>query len=181
MKEERPDKKVKVYWMDEGRFGQQGTLTRKWARRGSRPTAVKQTRYEWMYCYAAVDPDSGDAVGLLLRHVDTAHMNEFLRVMSERLKPDEHAVLVMDNAGWHVSGGLKMPANITPLFLPPYAPELNPIERLWAYIKSHFLSNRAHADYQALLDAGCRAWDALTPELLRTVCAVSWLTPGYQA
>jgi transposase len=180
MRDERPDKKIKVYWMDEGRFGQQGTLTRKWAERGSRPTAIKQTKYEWVYCYAAVDPVSGDAAGLLLRHVDTRHMNEFLRVLSEKLKPDEHAVLVMDNAGWHHSGELKMPQNITPLFLPPYSPELNPVERLWAYLKSHFLSNRAHTDYQALLDAGCHAWDALTPELLQSVCAVPWFTPGIQ-
>jgi transposase len=71
-----------------------------------------------------------------------------------------------------------MPENITPLFLPPYSPELNPIERLWASIKSHFLSNTAHADDQALLDAGCHAWDVLTPERLKSVCAVPWFTPG---
>jgi transposase len=163
--------------MDEGRFGQQGTLTRKWAPRGSRPVAVKQTRYEWVYCYAAVNPLSGDAVALLLRHVDTRHMNEFLRVFSEHLGPDEHAVLILDNAGWHRSHELIVPENVTLLFLPPYSPELNPVERLWAYLKSHFFSNTAHADYQALLDAGCHAWDHLSPALLGSLCSLSWLTP----
>jgi transposase len=72
-----------------------------------------------------------------------------------------------------------MPANITPLFLPPYSPELNAIERLWAYIKSHYLSNRAYESYEALLDAGVDAWNLLTKDLLKSLCATTWLTPGY--
>ena len=166
--------------MDEARFGQQGTLTKIWAPRGSRPVAVKQTRYEWVYLYGAVDPVTGDSAALLLPHVNTDCMNLFLKVLAETLAPDEHAVLVMDNAGWHHSGGIEMPENITPMFLPPYAPELNPIERLWAYLKSHCLSNRAYADYQALLDAGVDAWRTLTDALVRSICATSWLTPNPQ-
>ena len=167
--------------MDEARFGQQGTLTNVWAPRNSRPVAVKQTKYEWVYLYGAVDPLTGDATALLLRHVNTAHMNAFLEVFSESLGDDEHAVLVMDNAGWHHANELKMPENVTPMFLPPHSPELNPIERLWAYLKSHFLSNRAYEDYQAILDAGVDAWNRLTPELLRNVCATSWITPKCQS
>ena len=167
--------------MDEARVGQQGTLTNVWAPRGSRPTAVKQTKYEWVYVYGAVDPITGDSSALLLRHVDTAHMNAFLGVLAQSVAVDEHIVLVMDNAGWHHSKDLRMPANITPLFLPPYSPELNPIERLWAYLKSHYLSNRAFADYAALLDAGCEAWTSLTHAIIRSVCATSWIMPGDQA
>jgi transposase len=105
-------------------------------------------------------------------------LNDLEVTILERL--GEEGVLVMDNAGWHKSHDLNMPANITPLFLPPYSPELNPVERLWAYLKSHFLSNTAHADYQALLDTGCNAWDHLTPDLLKSLCAAPWLTPGDQ-
>lgn len=177
MRREHPDKKVRIFLMDEARFGQQGTLTKMWALRGSRPTSVKQTKYEWVYLYGAVDPQSGGSAAALLPHVNTECMNAFLEVLSESLGPVDHAVLVMDNAGWHHSKGLAMPPNITTLFLPPYSPELNPIERLWAYLKSHYLSNRAYEGYQALLDAGVEAWNALTSDLLRSICATSWITP----
>lgn len=164
--------------MDEARFGQQGTLTKQWALRGSRPTSVKQTKYEWVYLYGAVDPLSGEAEAALLPYVNTECMNMFLKVLSESLSPDDHAVLVMDNAGWHHAKDLQMPANITPLFLPPYSPELNSIERLWAYLKSHYLSNRVYESYEALLDAGVDAWNRLTSDMLKSICATSWLTPG---
>lgn len=180
MRRAHPDKTVRVFLMDESRFGQQGTLTKMWALRNSRPTAVKQTRYEWVYLYGAVDPLSGDTTALLMRHVDTDHMNAFLGVFSASLGPDEHAVLVMDNAGWHHAKRLKMPDNVTPLYLPPYSPELNPIERLWGYLKSHYLSNRAYQTYEALLDAGTKAWNSLTNELVASICATSWLTPETQ-
>lgn len=168
--------RVRVYFMDEARFGQQGTTTRMWAPTGSRPTAVKQTRYEWLYLYAAVEPATGHSVALQAPHVNTDTMNVFLGMLSEALAPDEHAVLIMDQAGWHKSKRLKLPENITTLLLPPYSPELNPIERLWAYLRSHYLSNRVFDDYQHLLDAGAEAWQELTQELLRSICSCSYLT-----
>lgn len=168
--------RVRVFCMDEARFGQQGTTTRMWARRGSRPTVVKQTRYEWSYLYAAVEPSTGESVALQAPQVNTGTMNVFLRMVSESLEPRDHAVLIMDQAGWHRSGRLEVPANITILLLPPYSPELNPVERLWGYLRSHYLSNRAYEGYQHLLNAGAEAWRELTPELLRTVCACPYLT-----
>lgn len=166
--------------MDEARFGQQGTTTRVWARTGSRPTAVKQTRYEWLYLYAAVEPMTGDSVALQAPQVNTGTMNVFLRMLSEHLGPHDHAVLIMDQAGWHKSKKLDLPDNITVLFLPPYSPELNPVERLWGYLRSHYLSNRAYDGYQHLLDAGAQAWQNLTPDLLRSVCACPYLTPEFE-
>lgn len=166
--------------MDEARFGQQGTLTTQWAEKGSRPTAVKQTKYEWVYLYAAVDPLSGDSSALLAPHVNIGTMEAFLQILSTEVSADDHLVLVLDQAGWHTSPNLTVPANITLLFLPPYSPELNPIERVWAYVKSHYLSNRTYADYDALLQAGTDAYRALTPDLLRSICATSWLTPENQ-
>ncbi len=144
--------------MDEARFGQQRTLTRVWAPTGSRPTAVKQTRYEWMYLYAAVEPATGASVALQAPAVNTATFNVFLEMLAGELKPDEHAVLIMDQAGWHKSKKLMLPDNISTLLLPPYSPELNPVERLWAYLRSHYLANRAFDDYRHLLDAGAEAW-----------------------
>lgn len=166
---------VRVFFMDEARFGQQGTLTRVWAPKGSRPTAVKQTRYEWVYLYAAVEPASGASVALQAPLVNTGTFNVFLGMLSEELGPKDHAVLIMDQAGWHKAKALIVPANITVLYLPPYSPELNPVERLWAYLRSHFLSNRVFDDYRHLLDAGAEAWQQLTPDTLRSVCSCFYL------
>ena len=161
--------------MDEARFGQQGTLTRQWAPRGSRPTAVKQTRYEWVYLYAAVESATGHSVALQAPNVNAATFNVFLKMLADDLGPSNHAVLIMDQAGWHKARALRVPENITILYLPPYSPELNPVERLWAYLRSHYLANRVFDDYQHLLDAGADAWQRLTPHVLRSVCACSYL------
>ena len=162
--------------MDEARFGQQGTTTRIWAATGSRPTAVKQTRYEWVYLYAAVEPATGESVALQAPQVNTGTMNVFLKMLGQELGPLDHAVLIMDQAGWHKSRALLLPENISVLLLPPYSPELNPVERLWAYLRGHYLSNRVFEDYKHLLDAGAQAWQRLTPERLRSVCACPYLT-----
>jgi transposase len=166
---------VRVYFMDEARFGQQGTLTRTWAQRGSRPTAVKQTRYEWLYLYAAVEPATGQSTALLAPHVNTDVFNTFLQMLSTDLSPADHAVLIMDQAGWHVTKKLRVPDNVTILFLPPYSPELNPIERLWAYLRSHYLANRAYNDYEHLMQAAGEAYRKLTPERLRSICHCDYL------
>ena len=79
-------------------------------------------------------------------------MNHHLRFISEQAGQDVHVVVVLDQAGWHIAKALQVPENITLLHLPPYSPELNPIERLWAYIKSHYLSNRVYKDYEELFD-----------------------------
>lgn len=162
--------------MDEARFGQQGTTTRMWAKTGSRPTAVKQTRYEWVYLYAAVEPATGVSVALQAPLVNTETMNVFLRMLGQELDPLDHTVLIMDQAGWHKSRALLLPENISVLLLPPYSPELNPVERLWAYLRSHYLSNRVFDDYKHLLNTGAEAWQRLTPERLRSVCACPYLT-----
>jgi transposase len=70
---------------------------------------------------------------------------------------------------------------VTPLYLPPYSPELNSIERLWAYLKSHYLSNRPYDDYDALLNAGVHAWNSLSPDQVASICSTSWLTPEDQS
>ena len=168
-------KKVRVWFMDEARFGQQGTITDVWAPRGSRPTAVRQTRYEWVYLYAAVEPATGESAALLAPHVNTGTMNAFLSVLAAERKPDEQFVLIMDQAGWHKSKALKLPEGITTLLLPAYSPELNPTENLWHYVRSHYLSNRRYDDYESLLDAGTDAYRRLTPEVIKSVCACPYL------
>ena len=162
--------------MDQARLGQQGTLTRVWARRGSRPVVLKQTEYQWVYLWAAVDTD-GEIAAMITPTVNTDLMNRFLAGLAGMLGGDEHAVLVLDNAGWHVAKALRVPANITLLYLPPYSPELQPAERLWLWLRSHQLSNRIYAGYDDLVRQADAALQTLRPELLKNLCAVSWFTP----
>jgi len=172
-----PGKRLRLFIQDEVRFGQQGTNTTVWARRGTRPTAVRQTEYQYLWVLGAVCPETGQGEGLISPCLNTSVVNAFLREFSSALPPDEHAVMLWDGAGFHTSHKLKVPDNITLIQLPPYSPELNPMENLWHYLKSHYWSNRVYADYEELEEAAIDAWRAavLDPELMKTVCNSPYL------
>jgi len=172
-----PERRLRIYFEDESRFGQQGTTTNIWARKGSRPTAVRQTEYQYLWVFGAVCPETGHAEGLLSPRLSTEVVNVFLEQFSVSLPADEHAVLIWDGAGFHTSHSLRVPQNVTLLQLPAYSPELNPIENLWHYLKSHYWSNRAYADYDQLEAAAIDAWRraVLNPDLMKTVCAAKYL------
>lgn len=89
--------------------------------------------------------------------------------------------MVLDNAGWHVAKALKVPKNITLLPLPPYSPQLNLIERIWAYLRSHYLSNRVYSDYDGLFDTCGEAWNQLDETRLISLTHTAWLTHVVQA
>jgi transposase len=152
-------------------------MTRVWAKKGSRPTAAKQTKHEWVYLDAAIEPARTASVALQASHVSTGTMNVFLKMMSAELGPREHAMLIMDHAGWHKSKNLRVPDNITVLYLPPYSPELNPVERLLGYLRSHHFANRVYDGYDHLLAATAQAWQLLTPARLQSTCRCTYLTP----
>jgi len=103
-------------------------------------------------------------------------MNEHLRLLGEQVGPRRHVILVLDQAGWHVAKALGIPDNITLLHLPPYSPELNPVERLWAYLKSHYLSNRIFIDYDDLFAAVRTAWLQLGEPRLQSLTRTAWIT-----
>ncbi len=173
---ERNGQRLEVWYEDESRFGQQGTLTRVWAKRGSRPRAVRQTQYDYLWVLGAVCPATGQSCGLLLPQLNTDGVNLFLAECSSQLAPAVVALMIWDGAPFHRSKSLVIPHNIRLLELPPYSPELNPVENLWHYLKSHHWSNRQYEDYEALLDAAQHAWMrvCLNPELMKTVCAVHY-------
>lgn len=166
-----------MFFEDECRFGQQGTLTRVWARRGSRPTAVRQTEYDSVWLIGAVSPQTGQAEAILSPVLNTSIINQFLDQFSRSLAPDIHAVLIWDGAGFHRAGHLKVPANVTLIRLPSYSPELNPIENLWHFLRSHFWSNRTYRDYDELFDVAEQTWIAhcLHHDLIQSVCAAPYL------
>lgn len=172
-----PGKKLRVFFQDEARFGQQGTLTNVWAATGSRPRAVRQTEYEYLWVLGAVCPQTGHAEGLLSPRLNTDVINVFLHEFSATLASNEHAVMIWDGAGFHTSNTVEVPENVTLVQLPPYSPELNPMENLWHYLKSHYWSNRFHEDYEALERTAIAAWrDAVLDKgLMKTVCSAPYV------
>jgi transposase len=176
---ERPGKRLRVYFQDESRFGQQGTNTSVWAKKNSRPTAVRQTDYEYLWVLGAVCPETGHAEGLLSPQLNTKIVNSFLELFSKTIPAGEHAVVVWDGAGFHTAKTLRTPGNVTLVSLPPYSPELNPIENLWHYLKSHFWSNRVYEDYDALENAAMDAWRTavLDQQFIQTVCNAPYAIP----
>lgn len=138
---------------------------------------MKQTQYDYLYVLGAACPATGQTAGLLAPSINTGVVNRFLKEMSKEIDEGVHVVLIWDGAGYHRSGELEMPKNITAIKLPPYSPELNPIENLWHYLRSHHWSNQKYENYDALREAGCDAWQktCLNEEIVKSVCRVKYL------
>ncbi len=134
-------------------------------------------RFTFAYIFAAVEPGTDNAFALVMPYADTAAMQAFLDRFSETIAEDDHAVMVLDQAGWHGSNSLAVPANITLVPLPAYSPELNPVERVWLYLKERFLSHRLLDDYDAIVNAACGAWNRLLAEAgrIRALCSYPWI------
>ena len=103
-------------------------------------------------------------------------MNIHLGLVSQHLAVNSHALLIMDQAGWHSSAkDLKISTNITILDLPPYSPELNPVERLWLWLKENHLSNIFIKKGDDLLELGCKVWNKLNNDIVKSVCHENYL------
>ena len=145
-------------------MGQKGRTCHRWYQRGVRPPGLADKRFASLYLFAACRPGTDEAFALALPEATTAGMSLFLSEFARELAPGVHAALILDRAGWHVARGLTVPDNITLVPLPPYSPELNPVERVWLYLRERYLSHRLLDGYAAVLEAACRAWNALLGE-----------------
>lgn len=177
-----PDRKVQLWFQDEARFGQQGTNSRVWGMRGSRPSLPRQNQHKWTYLFGAACPETGEAVGWLMPVANTEVMKRYLQEMSRELGSDVHALLVLDQAGWHTTSKLAVPENISLLPLPPRSPELNPMETIWRFMRQRYLSNRVFPDQDNLETEVGIAWSRLTdiPDNIRSICNFSWIKQALQ-
>ena len=175
-----------MWFQDEARIGQKNTLTRVWGQTGGRPAAAKDLGFISAYVFGAVSPGEGKAAAVIMPICNTIAMNHHLREISSQVGAAAHALLVLTpapaeagGAGWHDSQALAIPDNITLLALPPCSPELNPVERIWHYLRSHWLANSVFRSLADIMDACERAWNcfAADPGLIRSLCAVAWV-PG---
>ena len=109
-------------------------------------------------------------------YANTETMTLHLAEIAKAVSPGAHALLILDGAGWHRSKELVVPANITLLTLPPYSPELNPVENIWQFLRQNRLANRVFDSYEAIVDACCDAWNALLaiPERVASITLREW-------
>src|SRR3954469_13239855 len=157
-------KPIEIWFQDEARIGQKNGLVRQWARRGSRPRQPADQRYESAYLFGAICPARGTGAAPAMPYADSEAMQLHLVEISSRVRRGAHAVLLLDRAGWHTTGRLVVPKNITLVFLPSRAPELNPVENIWQYLRQNWLSNRVFETYEAIIEAACEAWRSLLAE-----------------
>jgi DDE superfamily endonuclease len=115
---------------DEARIGQQGTISRIWAKRGTRPRIKRDRRFTWAYLFGAICPVRGTGAALVMPTVNLDVMNMHLAEISRRVSTNAIALLILDGARWHQSPRLVVPDNIVLMPLPPYAPELNATENI---------------------------------------------------
>ncbi len=137
----------------------------------------RDLRYEWAYIFGAVCPARGCGAALVLPEVNASAMNRHLAEISRNVQPGAHAVVTLDGAGWHQTGGkLRVPDNISLLHLPPYCPELNSVENVWQYLRQNYLSHRVFPRYDDIVDACCIAWNALMdmPERIQSIASRAW-------
>jgi len=120
----------------------------------------------------AACPATGQTVGLLSPHLNTDVVNCFFEQFAKEVDSKVHVVMFWDQAGFHTARKLRQPPNLTLIPLPPYCPELNPIENLWSYLRSHHWSNRAYRDYDDLRHAACKAWQhtCLNVSAIKSIC-----------
>jgi DDE superfamily endonuclease len=159
---------------DEARIGQKNGQVRQWA--GTRPRQPADQRYDNAYLFGAICPARGVGAALALPYADADMMQLHLDEISRNVAEGAHAVLLLDRAGWHTTGKLDVPDNITPIFLPSRAPELNPVENVWQYLRQNWLSNTVFENYDAIVDAACAAWQKLIaqPETITSIGMRDW-------
>ena len=157
-------------------MGQKNTITRRWARRGTRPRAPRDQRTRSAYIFGAICPQEGKGAGLVLPKCNTRAMQWHLEEIATQVAPTAHAVVLLDQAGWHMTDKLDIPNNITLMPLPPRAPELNPVENIWQFLRENWLSNRIFKSYDDILDHCCFAWNRLIdqPWRIRSIARRDW-------
>src|SRR5499427_7549042 len=169
--------RFEIWSQDEARVGQKGRTGYVWWQRGQTPRGLRDVGHQSAWIIGAVCPARDTGVALVMTRIDTAAMNLFLAELGQAVAPGAHGIVLMDKAGWHTSSELRVPENLSLVFLPPYSPELNPIERLWLHLRDNRLSHCVFQTTERIVDSCCEAWNWLLAETgrIRSLCSYPWL------
>lgn len=178
IKQANPNTTIELWSQDEARLGLQPTIRRTWSPKGKRVIAVQIRKYQWVYVYAFVHPATGKSFWLILPSVNTALMNLALREFSEYIDPKQEKIIVLliDGAGWHRSKELEIPENIRVFPIPPYSPELQPVECGWPLL-TESVANGCYENLNTLERVVAKrcAWLEKNPEELKGAVGFQWI------
>lgn len=159
---------------DEAGFGRINKPKYCWCGDGIRPDVPCHHIREYRYAYGAIEPVTGDSFFLVLPYSNTECMNIFLRELSEKFS-DDVILLCCDGAAWHKSKALIVPENIKMFYIPPYTPEMNPIEQIWTEIRKRGFRNEIFATLNRVIDRLCDTIRTLSPNVIQSITARDWI------
>ena len=139
-----------------------------WCGKGTRPSVPCYHIREYRYAYGAVEPKTGDSFFLVMPYCNTDCMNIFLKELSKTF-PEDKILLVCDGAAWHKSTSLVIPENIDLIFIPPYTPEMNPIEQVWKEIRKIGFKNEVFHSLEKVVDRLCSTICSLSNDLIKSI------------
>jgi len=165
---------VRLMFQDEAGFGRINKPKRCWCPAGVRPVTPCQHIREYRYAYGAVEPLTGDSFFLVMPYCDTNCMNVFMEHLSKTF-PNDLLLLGMDKASWHRSKGLIIPDNIRILHIPPYTPEMNPIEQIWKELRKLGFRNEFFQSLEKVVDRLCDTINSLTMDTIKSITGRDWI------
>jgi putative transposase len=169
-----PDSKIRLMFWDEASFGRISEPSYCWCPAGIRPVVPCHRVREYVYAFGAVDPVNGDDCFIITPHCNTVWTNKFLQTLSEKF-PNDYILLCGDRASWHKSKDLKIPDNIYIHYLPPYTPEMNPIEQIWKEIRKDDFKNTLFDTLSKVMDKLEDSICNLSADLIKSVCGREWI------
>lgn len=170
------DQPVLLLFQDEARFGRISDIRKCWCPKPYRPLCQAMITHEYTYAYAAVSVADGQMDSLILPHVNSACMQIFLDEVAKR-HPENRIIMILDGAGWHKAGTLVTPENMKLLHLPPYSPELNPVEHLWDELREKYFHNKVFDSIFSLekhLESSLLSME-LDQQKVRSIVAWPWI------
>ena len=169
---------VRLMFQDEAGFGRINKPKRCWCSKKTRPSVPCHHIREYRYAYGAVEPVTGENFFLVLPRCDTICMNVFLNELSKAY-PEDQILLVCDGASWHKSKGLKIPDNTTLLHIPPYTPEMNPIEQIWKQLRAMGFKNEVFKTLNHVVERLCETICCLSNDLVKSITCRRWIECCY--
>ena len=166
--------KVRLMFQDEAGFGRINKPKYCWCAKGQRPNVPCRHIWEYRYVYGAIEALTGEKHFLIMPNCDSGCMNLFLRTLAEAY-PNETILLCCDGAAWHKSAKLIIPSNIRLFFIPPYTPEMNPIEQIWKEIRLRGFRNQIFPSLSKVIDRLCETICNLSVETIRSISGRQWI------
>ena len=161
-------------FQDEAGFGRINKPKYCWCKWGNRPSVPCHHIREYRYAYGAVEPLTGESCFLILPYCNTVCMNVFLKELSKQY-PEDMILLCCDGAAWHKSQSLQVPENIELFYIPPYTPEMNPIEQIWKELRKLGFRNEIFVTLEKVVDRLCETICRLSSALIRSITGRDWI------